>query len=534
MLYIDEMNSTNNDESAWNFAKDAITINLSPERWEEVHTYYRHAWAAYTLASADNYINILKDLTKQVYSLALPKPIISANPTSGNAPLTVDFDASSSTGTEGQSIQTYNWNFGDPNSGDRNLDTSISTSHEYVTPGEYSVKLTVTDSASLTNSTTQKIQVKSPVHARFTPLDNAPPPLTYHYDASASTDDKGNAHISSDSSYIWDFNGEASATGKEVDYTFSTEGYKLITLTVTDDLGYYDSDQEGVIVGHGEPTIVNGGTITDKVKWTTYGSPYIVLGNITIAEGGTLTIEPGVRVELAGEENNDLLTGVQINVSGTLIASGVTFTWADGQHQWRGIQFNGAGANDSRLEDCTIEHASGLYRYCIQYSGCWDGDFGVIDINNGSPTIIGNTISDALTGISVDNGSPVISNNHITGMTTQGIGVSNSNSSPTVTGNTVTGCGIGLNVSNSNGTYQGNTIMNNTSYGLYYSGVALLDAINNNWGDQSGPLDDSDDRASGGLYNPNGLGNRVSDHVNYYPWVGSSTPAVPHRLSWNT
>ncbi len=38
------------------------------------------------------------------------------------------------------------------------------------------------------------------------------------------------------------------------------------------------------------------------------------------------------------------------------------------------------------------------------------------------------------------------------------------------------------------------------------------------WGASSGPEDDSDDRATGGLYNPNGSGNSVSDHVGYYPW----------------
>lgn len=38
------------------------------------------------------------------------------------------------------------------------------------------------------------------------------------------------------------------------------------------------------------------------------------------------------------------------------------------------------------------------------------------------------------------------------------------------------------------------------------------------WGAPSGPSDYSDDRGTGGLYNPGGLGNPVSDHVLYYPW----------------
>jgi hypothetical protein len=53
-------------------------------------------------------------------------------------------------------------------------------------------------------------------------------------------------------------------------------------------------------------------------------------------------------------------------------------------------------------------------------------------------------------------------------------------------------------------------------------------ALNCWWGAPSGPLDPSDDRATGGSYNPNGLGNPVSDHVAYYPWsVNSSFTQQP-------
>jgi parallel beta-helix repeat protein len=100
-----------------------------------------------------------------------------------------------------------------------------------------------------------------------------------------------------------------------------------------------------------------------------------------------------------------------------------------------------------------------------------------------------------------------------------------------VTGNTIANCTTGIYVEGgSAGTYQGNQISGN-SYGFNYLGNSILTATNNNWGDPSGPLDDSDDRATGGLYNPNGLGNRVSDHVNYYPWVGSTAPPVPTGLA---
>ena len=46
----------------------------------------------------------------------------------------------------------------------------------------------------------------------------------------------------------------------------------------------------------------------------------------------------------------------------------------------------------------------------------------------------------------------------------------------------------------------------------------LVSAHNNWWGDVTGPLDASDDTATGGLYNPGGLGVPVTDGVDYDPW----------------
>jgi len=151
------------------------------------------------------------------------------------------------------------------------------------------------------------------------------------------------------------------------------------------------------------------------------------------------------------------------------------------------------------VENCIIEHAKGDF-----YSN--SPRDGIIWINDASPTITGCTISNssALIGIRVESGTPTISNSTISGMTDKGIYVASG--SPTITGNTVAG---------------------NSSYGLYFSGSPPLTATNNNWGDPSGPLDDSDDRATGGLYNPNGKGNKVSNNVIYYPWTGQTSTRQP-------
>ena len=212
-------------------------------------------------------------------------------------------------------------------------------------------------------------------------------------------------------------------------------------------------------------------------------------------------------------------------VYGTLKATGVTFTWTDGLNQWTGIKFTGSGSSNSRLENCIIEHASGLFGGLVY-------DLGIINIIGSSPTITGCTIgsSSAANGFLIRNSSPVISNNIISGMQNSGIYLNSYNqyypytanqSFPTVTGNIISSSQNGIDINEtSGGTYQKNNFSGSTSYGISYSGFTILDARNNNWGDPSGPLDDSDDRTSGGWYNPNGKGGRVSDRVMYDPWLG--------------
>ncbi len=69
----------------------------------------------------------------------------------------------------------------------------------------------------------------------------------------------------------------------------------------------------------------------------------------------------------------------------------------------------------------------------------------------------------------------------------------------------------------------------NGGHALAHYGVQLvgtptnafqIGAGSNWWGAASGPLDSSDDTGTGGLYNPGGQGDEVTDLVLYMPWVG--------------
>ncbi len=99
--------------------------------------------------------------------------------------------------------------------------------------------------------------------------------------------------------------------------------------------------------------------------WTTDGSPYVIQQDSTLADGATLTVDPGVEVQLA--------EGCSLTVAGTLVARGeegqpVSFVGLEGA-RWGSVVFeDGAGdavfdgldtyAGGSILEHCRIEGGS--------------------------------------------------------------------------------------------------------------------------------------------------------------------------------
>jgi PKD repeat protein len=71
----------------------------------------------------------------------------------------VTFDASGSSDSDGY-IVSYTWDFGDGASGD-----GVTVTHTYNDPGQYKVKLIVTDDGGLTGKVKHIIQVEPPVQA---------------------------------------------------------------------------------------------------------------------------------------------------------------------------------------------------------------------------------------------------------------------------------------------------------------------------------------------------------------------------------
>jgi parallel beta-helix repeat protein len=127
-----------------------------------------------------------------------------------------------------------------------------------------------------------------------------------------------------------------------------------------------------------------GGLITRDTTWTLDESPYHLVNSLLIKENATLTIEPGVVVNI--EPN------LGIEVRGTLIAIGtkdrmITFTssaTAKKPGDWRYIKFN--SSVDAKLDESGNYISGCIVKYCVVEYGGKDSE-GVIWIENSKPYI---------------------------------------------------------------------------------------------------------------------------------------------------
>ncbi|MEM9920213.1 MAG: PKD domain-containing protein, partial [Bacteroidota bacterium] len=128
----------------------------------------------------------------------LPSASFTATPSSGEAPLPVSFDASTSSDQDGDEL-TFRWDLGDGNTA-----FGEKINHIYTTAASYTVRLTVDDGEGQ-NTTSQIIEVlevpNKPPTADFTAsTTSGEAPLPVRFDASASSDEDGDQL-----SFQWDF-----------------------------------------------------------------------------------------------------------------------------------------------------------------------------------------------------------------------------------------------------------------------------------------------------------------------------------------
>jgi PKD repeat protein/C1A family cysteine protease len=178
----------------------------------------------------------------------LPMAVITTDRITGDAPLTVRLDGSSSTSPVGNAITGYFWTFGDGASASAAL-----VDHTYQSPGQYAATLTVTDSQNNTGTKSVSIVVSNPpptVSFTANPVSGNLP-LTVNFDATACNDSNGIA------SYAWSFGDGTNVTtiSPTISHLYSNGGTYIAKLTVTDTLGA--SGSTSMTINVIDPNVLN-------------------------------------------------------------------------------------------------------------------------------------------------------------------------------------------------------------------------------------------------------------------------------------
>ncbi len=212
----------------------------------------------------------------------IPEAVIDASPQQGPAPLRVQLSAHYS--HDDGTITSYYWDFGDPQ--DPAPATGMTASHNYVHPGTYLVKLTVTDNSGKLNYEKIVITVTNPAPvASFFMDDDAPVAGDeVSFTATGSYDPNGTIV-----SYEWDFGDGSTGTGEETTHTYSEIGYYIAVLTVTDNDGATTVVRHAVDVHEDTGTCGSGGCGGPDI-------PLAVITGLPSCSGG----QTGVAVQFDG------------------------------------------------------------------------------------------------------------------------------------------------------------------------------------------------------------------------------------------
>jgi len=309
-----------------------------------------------------------------------PQASFTAAPISGEAPLTVTFDASASSDPDLDPL-TYSWDFGDGSSPSPPSNDSTA-SYIYSAGGTYTVVLTVDDGNGGIGTASQVITVtvnQSPVADagadQSVPDTDGNGSESVTLNGSNSYDPDGGTIVS----FVWSEGGVQIATGASASVSFAV-GSHTVTLTVTDDEGTTATDTVTIVVTapanipptasftydcNGYACTFDGSPSTDSdgnvVAWHwTFGNGTSADGvtvNHTYASGGSYTVHL-TATDNGGESGDDYQTVTVPAPASTMHVEALDFKTRGGANKLWSMQVTATvrDANNEPVAGATVRY----------------------------------------------------------------------------------------------------------------------------------------------------------------------------------
>jgi PKD repeat protein len=199
-----------------------------------------------SIETKENFINVFSPLAAD----------FTVDVTSGLTPLTVQFTDASSIGAG--PVLSRTWSFGDGNTS-----SETNPQHTYVTPGTYSVELTVTTpDGTVTETKADLIEAIEPIapSAEFSATPTAgPAPLDVAF---TNESDPGTG---ADIGYTWDFGDGNMSTEESPAHTYNLLGTYTVGLEVVSSVGTSSETKVDYIQAQ-TPTLTSGGDAADRLR----------------------------------------------------------------------------------------------------------------------------------------------------------------------------------------------------------------------------------------------------------------------------
>jgi len=286
---------------------DLSTGNPIEWRWDlgnGTTSFLQNPSATYFTAGQYSIKLVIKDIngssdsitrTQYINIFAIPVVNFSATPTSGCAPLTVQFTDQSNAGSS--VINEWLWDFGDGTTG-----TGQNPSHIYSAPGNYNVTLRTTTTSGCSKTLTKNnfIQAGNGVTANFTnsSATGCSLPITINF-TNTST---GTGTLS----YAWDFGDGGTSTAQHPSHAYTAGGSYTVTLTVTSSTGCTN-------------TIIRANTIVIDILTASFTGPSSVCVNDAVSFTNTTSPVPSSVFWDFGDGTNS----TAINPTKTYTATGI-------------------------------------------------------------------------------------------------------------------------------------------------------------------------------------------------------------------